>query len=308
MLMEPFPTNLLEPNSYICLQDRKSENTDGDECDSETVMINVHMIKTKLQEKTKRDKDKRKYKRLTLGSQQTSTVAILAIGNSETIHIPIKSSYHDPLNVWQSETVFVKCKSLTEKIREIWAKMCASKPPADPVNPNPTANCTEVAPHIAIDHRTGNDTPKIVEIKPLTRGFRVSSGGLELFSHKPKTESDILYQHLSEQESFISKCHELQAAAHIQGHGSDYQSTQIDSLFNKATLPTSFQYPTTKFKHLTLERPNQLGTDGMLVLLCDNMAHIKFVSKEGVARLPTEEEKRECIRNVLKSCPISQDK
>lgn len=193
---------------------------------------------------------------------QSNVMIVVAVGSEDSIHIPGNFWFHEPLNSWRSKTVFLPCRALSKAILLRWSEQQGTE-------------STLIAPHVVFSYKPDS------ELLQITDGIiRAREGELEFMCHVTKEvtpKSNILYQALSQNQAFAEACRGVDSIE-------NYLDWFRKRFFNEQDIPTSYKFATAKFKHCSLERPNQLGLLGALVLLFQNAAHIKFTKEEAIAK------------------------
>lgn len=242
-------------------------NAGEDQIDSETVVINIHMLTTIL--KYNSDNQVKG-----IGEAKSETLILIAVGDENTIHIPKHFRYHDPVNVWHSQTLFLQCKALRQKIQEEWISREDSK---------------LLAPYLTFTY-----DPETGMIEPRSRR-KARSMHLEFMCHKPRettAENNVLHMAMRNDNTFIDACRDWK-------YINDCLDLYRSRFFNLEGTPTSYRFATAKFKHRRLERPNQLGVNGVLALPFHNAAHIKFTTTHAKAKEVSDGDMKACIEKTI---------
>lgn len=161
--------------------------------------------------------------------------------------------------VGSEDSIHIPCRALSKAILLRWSEQ----------------QSTLIAPHVVFSYKPDS------ELLQITDGIiRARGGELEFMCHVTKEvtpKSNILYQALSQNQAFAEACRGVDSIE-------NYLDWFRKRFFNEQDIPTSYKFATAKFKHCSLERPNQLGLLGALVLLFQNAAHIKFTKEEAIAK------------------------
>ena len=254
-------------NHYAAKEKRTQEDREDN---SQSVMISVHSVKTKLMMKKKKSKQRGEMKdamKVCPGDPKTAVMIILAIGKPSDIWYPYSFRYQDPLNSWECCTFFSNSKTIKMAIEEKWVELRAK------FQEENASIWQSVAQHIVLDECLMPISLKLAGEQ--SEKLKAHPTFLQFLSHD--IDDNAIYHALTKSQKFLRHCKDWR--------DSEYPSISFDeirkSFFGEYDLPTSYKFATSKFKHPILDRPDQLGASphheqGGLVLLHHNEAHIKF--------------------------------
>lgn len=241
------------------------------------VYVSFHQKKTMLK------------KRSTLGIGsllETTVLALLCKGNTPCIAVPDAFDYQDALSSWKmASTCLLDDPACLKVIDECWMQ-------------GQENNDREMAPYIILymkregggfellDHQCNPNKPGMVQMG--AKGKRLP---FDIKSHN--TDQNSLSHHIANSPSFLVEFQTLLDIYHPpQSLDKVSGSEAFCPLYKKicSELPISYQFPTIGIVNKLLPKPNNLGSNGELVHLHEDKAHIRFSHHGQCPAIPTQEE------------------